>query len=81
MPRTPDPWNLYQARLDALTGRVQGALWTADAGPLTALRENRPASPPPSTHLRPLIDDRRATEVADVRRPKFVSADHPFGPS
>jgi hypothetical protein len=40
MPRRPDPWNLYQARLDGVAGRIQGALWTANVDQLTALREN-----------------------------------------
>ena len=42
MPRTPDPWNLYQARLDGVAGRIQGARWTANVDQLTALRENMP---------------------------------------
>jgi hypothetical protein len=69
MPRTPDPWNLYQARLDGVAGRIQGALWTADVG---QLRENTPrladaldalleVLKDKPTHLRPLIDDKRGS--------------------
>jgi hypothetical protein len=72
MPRKPDPMNLYQARLDGVAGRIQGALWTANVDQLTALRENMPRLADAldallvvlrdkPTHLRPLIDDKRGS--------------------
>jgi hypothetical protein len=72
MPRTPDLWNLHQARLDGVAGRIQGVLWTANADQLTALRENMPrladaldalleVLKDEPTHLRPLIDDKRGS--------------------
>jgi hypothetical protein len=71
MPRKPDPWNLYQARLDGVAGRIQAALWTADVGQLTALQEDWPKLSTAFDALlevleskpkgRPLLDDKRAT--------------------
>ena len=72
LPRRADPWNLCQARLDGVAGRIQGAAWTANAGQLTALPQNMPrladaldalleALKEKATHLRPLIDDKRGS--------------------
>jgi hypothetical protein len=72
MPRRPDPNLVWEARLDGVVGRIQGALWTANVDQLTALRENMPRLADAldallvvlkdrPTHLRPLIDDKRGS--------------------
>ena len=72
MPRRPDPNLIWEARLDGVGGRIQGALWTANVDQLTALRDNMArladaldallvVLKEKPTHLRPLIDDKRGS--------------------
>jgi hypothetical protein len=40
--RRPDLNLVWEARLDGVAGRIEGALWTANVDQLAALRENTP---------------------------------------
>jgi hypothetical protein len=49
MRRRPDPNVVWEARLNGVIGRIQGALWTANVDSSRRCGRTCPASPRPST--------------------------------